>query len=133
MPRVGFEPTFQVLEWEKTVHALDRATTVIGTTDIIHSVIINLLAMIKILIIMYCPNFYETTFRSLRSYRHRVKSRLCSSQSIKLVSGLTLSIESFPEIGSSAVDRTQQSKFLPRDGRDWVLFRKCPEKLILIV
>jgi hypothetical protein len=30
MPRVGFEPTIPVFEGEKTVHALDRATTVIG-------------------------------------------------------------------------------------------------------
>jgi hypothetical protein len=30
MPQVGFEPTIPVFEWAKTVHALDRATTVIG-------------------------------------------------------------------------------------------------------
>jgi hypothetical protein len=30
MPRVGFEPTIPVFEWAKTVHALDRASTVIG-------------------------------------------------------------------------------------------------------
>jgi hypothetical protein len=30
MPRVGFEPTIPVLEQAKTVHALDRAATVIG-------------------------------------------------------------------------------------------------------
>jgi hypothetical protein len=30
MPRVGFEPTIQVLERAKTVHALDGAATVIG-------------------------------------------------------------------------------------------------------
>jgi hypothetical protein len=30
MPRVGFEPTIPVLEWAKTVHALDSAATVIG-------------------------------------------------------------------------------------------------------
>jgi hypothetical protein len=31
MPRVGFEPTIPVFEQAKTVHALDRAATVIGT------------------------------------------------------------------------------------------------------
>jgi hypothetical protein len=31
MPRVGFEPTITVFERAKTVHALDRAVTVIGT------------------------------------------------------------------------------------------------------
>jgi hypothetical protein len=31
MPRVGFEPTIPVFEQAKTVHALDRATTVIGS------------------------------------------------------------------------------------------------------
>jgi hypothetical protein len=30
IPRVGFEPTTPVFERAKTVHALDRATTVIG-------------------------------------------------------------------------------------------------------
>jgi hypothetical protein len=30
MSRVGFEPTVSVFEWAKTVHALDRAATVIG-------------------------------------------------------------------------------------------------------
>jgi hypothetical protein len=30
MPRVGFEPMIPVFEGTKTVHALDRATTVIG-------------------------------------------------------------------------------------------------------
>jgi hypothetical protein len=34
MPRVGFEPTIPVSERAKTVHALDRATTVIGATEI---------------------------------------------------------------------------------------------------
>jgi hypothetical protein len=30
VPQVGSEPTIQVFEWAKTVHALDRAATVIG-------------------------------------------------------------------------------------------------------
>jgi hypothetical protein len=30
MPRVGFEPMVPVFEREKTVHALDRAATMIG-------------------------------------------------------------------------------------------------------
>jgi hypothetical protein len=30
MPWVGFEPTISVFEQAKTVHALDRAVTVIG-------------------------------------------------------------------------------------------------------
>jgi hypothetical protein len=30
MPRVGLEPTISVFEMAKTVHALDRAVTVIG-------------------------------------------------------------------------------------------------------
>jgi hypothetical protein len=32
MPQVGFEPTNSVFERAKTVHALDRAATVLGTT-----------------------------------------------------------------------------------------------------
>jgi hypothetical protein len=31
MPRVGFEPTILVFKQAKTIHALDRAVTVIGT------------------------------------------------------------------------------------------------------
>jgi hypothetical protein len=31
MPQVRFEPTIPVFEWAKTVHASDRAATVIGT------------------------------------------------------------------------------------------------------
>jgi hypothetical protein len=31
MPQVGFESTTPVFEWAKTIHAVDRAATVIGT------------------------------------------------------------------------------------------------------
>jgi hypothetical protein len=44
MPRVGFEPTIPVFEWAKTVHALDRAVTVIGnfiTIDTIYCMPVN--------------------------------------------------------------------------------------------
>jgi hypothetical protein len=34
MPRVGFEPTIPVFERAKTIHALDRTATVIGSTYI---------------------------------------------------------------------------------------------------
>jgi hypothetical protein len=34
MPRLGFEPTIPVFERAKTVHALDRAVTVIGGVDV---------------------------------------------------------------------------------------------------
>jgi hypothetical protein len=33
MPRVGFESTIPVFEREKTFHALDRAATVISTSE----------------------------------------------------------------------------------------------------
>jgi hypothetical protein len=35
MSRAGFEPTIPALERAKTVHALDRAATVIGGLDLI--------------------------------------------------------------------------------------------------
>jgi hypothetical protein len=35
MPRMGFEPTIPVFERPKTVHALDRAATVIGAWTIV--------------------------------------------------------------------------------------------------
>jgi hypothetical protein len=34
MPQVGFEPMIQVFERAQTVHALDRAATVIGSTKV---------------------------------------------------------------------------------------------------
>jgi hypothetical protein len=34
MPQVEFEPTIPVSVWAKTVHALDRAATVIGRLGI---------------------------------------------------------------------------------------------------
>jgi hypothetical protein len=42
MPRVGFEPTIPAMEGPKTVHALDRAATVIGLClrDIIYVIYI---------------------------------------------------------------------------------------------
>jgi hypothetical protein len=33
MPRVGFEPTIPAFERAKTIHALDRAATVIGEME----------------------------------------------------------------------------------------------------
>jgi hypothetical protein len=42
MPRVGFEPTIPVFERAKTVHALDRATTGIGTLFIYSFIIVGI-------------------------------------------------------------------------------------------
>jgi hypothetical protein len=41
MPQVGFEPTIPVFERAKTVHASDRAASVIGTEEICNGVISN--------------------------------------------------------------------------------------------
>jgi hypothetical protein len=38
MPQVGFEPMIPVLERAKTVHALDRAATVIGNIHLLLNV-----------------------------------------------------------------------------------------------
>jgi hypothetical protein len=46
MPRVRFKPTIPVFEWEKTVHMLDSAATVIGIQIIIQYNPIN--AMISV-------------------------------------------------------------------------------------
>jgi hypothetical protein len=35
MPLMGFEPTVPVVKRAKTVHALDRAATVIGSTVVV--------------------------------------------------------------------------------------------------
>jgi hypothetical protein len=37
MSSVGFEPTIPAFEWAKSVHALDRAATVIGHTDTVYT------------------------------------------------------------------------------------------------
>jgi hypothetical protein len=39
MPRVGFEPTIPAFERAKTVHALDRAVTMIGMRTLVHKFI----------------------------------------------------------------------------------------------
>jgi hypothetical protein len=48
MPWVGFEPTITGLEGVKTVHALDRAATVIGTQDSAHKIIIMIRSFIEL-------------------------------------------------------------------------------------
>jgi hypothetical protein len=42
---VGFEPTIQVFEWEKTVHAVDCAATVIGLHGITAQAIVRFIVM----------------------------------------------------------------------------------------
>jgi hypothetical protein len=44
MPRVGFEPTISAFKRAKTVHSLDRATTVIGIEDLISLIYIKYLS-----------------------------------------------------------------------------------------
>jgi hypothetical protein len=44
MSRVGFEPKIQVFDRAKTVHVLDHAATVIGTSDYILAVLASLLS-----------------------------------------------------------------------------------------
>jgi hypothetical protein len=41
MPSAGFEPTIPAFDWAKTVHALERAATVIGTLSVTCNVIIK--------------------------------------------------------------------------------------------
>jgi hypothetical protein len=43
MPHVVFEPTIPAFERAKTVHALDRATTVMGLNDLVKGKIIRVL------------------------------------------------------------------------------------------
>jgi hypothetical protein len=45
MPRVGFEPTIPVFERAKTVHALDRAVTVIGLFVSQYTTINNIMSL----------------------------------------------------------------------------------------
>jgi hypothetical protein len=42
MPRVGFEPTIPAFERAKTVHALDGAATVIGSTNLLADLNLNI-------------------------------------------------------------------------------------------
>jgi hypothetical protein len=51
MPLVGFEPAIPVFEWAKTVHAFDRAATVIGgmvLTSSIKMCILHFLIRLKL-------------------------------------------------------------------------------------
>jgi hypothetical protein len=45
MPRVGFEPTIQVFEKAKTVHAQDRVATVISSVTRLNVIIRGLIAL----------------------------------------------------------------------------------------
>jgi hypothetical protein len=45
MPRVGFESTIPVFERAKTVHALDRAATVIGSVCMATLLLTNILSL----------------------------------------------------------------------------------------
>jgi hypothetical protein len=61
MPRVGYEPTIPVFERAKTVHALDRAATVIGVVNHLEDVnVVIYLISFKYLcnlveILLICP------------------------------------------------------------------------------
>jgi hypothetical protein len=54
MPQLGFEPTKPVSERAETVHALDRAATVIGTANLFESH--HLKGRITVRRIMYLGN-----------------------------------------------------------------------------
>jgi hypothetical protein len=54
MPQVGFELTIPVFERVKTVHALDRAATVIGTNLPLPYLICTLLCVLKIRVLFFC-------------------------------------------------------------------------------
>jgi hypothetical protein len=62
MPLVGFEPTVPVFERAKTVHALDRAATVIGSPlkctqlNIKENIIINEKIILEYASEIYCQN-----------------------------------------------------------------------------
>jgi hypothetical protein len=47
MPRMGLEPTILVFEQAKTVHALDRASTVIGAKYILEQKIFLIQVVVK--------------------------------------------------------------------------------------
>jgi hypothetical protein len=55
MPWVGFEPTIQAFEPAKTVHALDRAATVIGKENNISPIFLQLLGLLNRLIRLFKP------------------------------------------------------------------------------
>jgi hypothetical protein len=48
MPRVEFEPTIPVFERAKTVHALDRAATMIGTNKLWSMLMSNLAHCLRV-------------------------------------------------------------------------------------
>jgi hypothetical protein len=63
MSRVGLEPTIPVFEWAKSVHALDRAATVIGETCLLETNIFYSEAqwvIKRITMIRKCDSTYES-------------------------------------------------------------------------
>jgi hypothetical protein len=68
MPRVRFEPTIPVFERAKTVHALDRATTVIGSRLMLGREII--IIIIIIIIIMAPQPFVVESYQLCKRSRN---------------------------------------------------------------
>jgi hypothetical protein len=59
MPRMGFEPTTPAFERAKTVHALDRATTVIGTSK---RIVASIRSTLPIFFLVISSNIRILTF-----------------------------------------------------------------------
>jgi hypothetical protein len=58
MPRVGFKPTIPVFERPKTVHALDRAATVIDSSSFLcPNILLNILFSYSCSLCSYRPGF----------------------------------------------------------------------------
>jgi hypothetical protein len=75
MPRVGFEPTIPVFERTKTVHALDRAATVMGIS--VNTVQILSYESIKSQTNkMFMINWEIIIVNSRYSFDHKVKVKL---------------------------------------------------------
>jgi hypothetical protein len=61
MPSVAFEPTYPVLERSKTVHALDRAATVIVHHGTIHPQYVHIHRSINVNILTAAILWYYVT------------------------------------------------------------------------
>jgi hypothetical protein len=59
MPVVGFEPTIPVFEWAKTVHAFNRAATILG--EIFYTFLVSTLTRCPVNLILYLISLIRFT------------------------------------------------------------------------
>jgi hypothetical protein len=103
MPRMGFEPTISVSKQAKTVHALDRAATVIGLNMTSDSLLHALSEM--------GPHILEDSQLYLMGLSYRGVSRVYTAQAS--LSRLLEVLLTIPSVSSSGLEvNTEKTKYI---------------------